>query len=233
MSLELTSRICGTVLILECKGRLVAGTAGETLLSILHADAFHDLKQVVLEMSALTRLDSSGLGLLVRYANSLRHRGGDLRLAAPAPHVMEVIHLTRIDSILKIFPTEDEAALSFLQDLSAPACAPGGAGCVLLVDHSPDFCAFAAALLTQNGYQVKAATLVRDARILLLVEPADFILIGPSTLPEALSQTIATFRSLAPGAKVIALDPALNTEEPDQAAEALLQLLATPTPSHA
>jgi anti-sigma B factor antagonist len=225
MPLELLAHICETVLIVECRGRIVGGSEGESLLAILHKDSFRNLKKVVLEMGGVDRLDSTGLGLIVRYANSLRQRGGDLRLAAVTPTIMEVLQLTRLDSILKIFSSEDEAVLSFLERHSGPACVPCGAGCVLLVDQSPDFCAFASAMLTQHAYDVKVASLVRDARILLMVDKVDFVLVGPTTRADALDQTLATFRTLAPAAKVLAVDPALKTSDPHHAGEILLQML--------
>jgi anti-sigma B factor antagonist len=227
MSLELNTHICGTVLIVESAGRIVAGQESESLLAVLHKDSFRSLKQVVLGMAGVTRLDSSGIGLIVRYANSLRQRGGDLRLAAVTPAILEILQLTRLDSVLKLFPTEDEAVLSFLEKPAGTACVPCAAGCVVLVDQSPDFCAFAAALLTQHAYEVKAASLVRDARILLMIEKPNFILVGPSTRPDALDQTLATFRNLAPSAKVLAVDPALKTQEPHRAGEILLQMLTS------
>jgi hypothetical protein len=177
-------------------------------------------------MAGVQRLDSTGIGLIVRYANALRQRGGDLRLAAVTPLILEVLQLTRLDSVLKLFSTEDEAVLSFLEKPSGPASVPCAAGCVVLVDQSPDFCAFAAALLTQHAYEVKVASLVRDAKILLMIEHPNFILVGPSTRPDALDQTLATFRNLAPAAKVLAVDPALKTHDPHHAGEALLQMLS-------
>jgi anti-sigma B factor antagonist len=225
MPLELTTHICETVLIVECSGRIVAGTEDQSLLAVLRKDSFRNLKQVVLHMGCVNRLDSTGLGLIVRYASSLRQRGGDLRLTDVTPPILEVFRMTRIDSVLKIFSSEQEAVLSFLEKHTEAACAPCAAGCVLLVDQSPDFCAFASALLTQHSYEVKVASLVRDAKILLMIEKPNFILAGPSTRPDALDQTLATFRTLAPGAKVLAVDPTLKTQDPHHAGEVLLQML--------
>jgi anti-anti-sigma factor len=228
MPLELKSLVCGTVHIVECKGRIVAGPEGESLLAALRQDWCRDLKQVVLHMGEVTRLDSTGLGLIIRSANYLRQRGGDLRLSdVPAP-ILEILQLTRMDSILKIFTILQDAILSFLDKSAAAPCAPYQSGRVLLVEKSPDFCAFATALVTQHAYQVNVASLVRDAKVLLMIEEPDFILIGPSIPTDAVAATRATFRSLAPSARILALDSA-----PHHAADVLLRLLASPAESHA
>jgi anti-anti-sigma factor len=235
MGLEVKSRICENVHIVECKGHIVAGAEGDALEAILRKDGARNLKQVVLHLGEVNRLDSMGLGLIMRHTTALRQRGGDLRLSHVLPVILDIFQLTRIDTVLKIFPTEDDALLSFLQ---RAADAPGNhcpAGSVLLVEQTPDFCAFTSALLTQHGYSVKIASVVRDARILLMVNKFDFILAGPSTRPDALETTLGTFRSLAPKAKVLAIEPAMKGLDPHHAGDSLLQLLgaglASPTKS--
>lgn len=226
MPIELKSHVCGTVHVLECKGRIVSGPEGQSLLAALRQDWCRDLKQVVLQFAGVTRLDSTGLGLVVRSANYLRQRGGDLRLSDVQPAIMEVFQLTRIDSILKIFPSELDAILSFFEKSDSAARVPCEAGSVLLVEQSPDFCAFASALLTQHAYEVKLASLVRDAKILLTIDKPDFIFIGPSIPPDAVAATRATFHALAPDARILPIDPALKTHDPHHAGEILLQMLA-------
>lgn len=225
MPLEHNSLVCGSVHVIECKGRIVAGPEGESLLRALRQDWCSDLKQVVLHMGEVTRLDSTGLGLLVRSANHLRQRGGDLRLSDIPSPIHEILQLTRMDSVLQVFPTLQEAILSFLEKSTAsPSIAPNS-GRVLLVEQSPDFCAFATALLAQHGYAVNVASLVRDAKVLLMIEQPDFILIGPSIPADAVPATHTTFRSFAPQARILALDPALKTHDPHLAGDALLAQL--------
>lgn len=224
MSLQTNSRVCGSVHVIELKGRMVAG-AEIALQSALRQDWCCNMNKVVLHMGEVEMLDSTGLGLIVRQASSLRQRGGDMRLAGVPPVIMNLLELTRIHSVVKVFSSEQDAVLSFLEKANAEHCADCPAGSVLLVDQSPDFCAFAHAVLTQHGYEVKLATLVRDARILLMVQKFDYVLAGPSTRAEALESTLATFRSLAPKARVLALAPALATDEPHHAGQALLEML--------
>lgn len=224
MSLQTNSRVCGSVHVVELSGRMVAG-AEITLQAALRQDWCRNIHQVVLLMHEVKGLDSMGLGMIVRQASSLRQRGGDMRLAGVPPAIMNVLELTRMHTVVKVFPSEQDAVLSFLEKAAAAQCAHCPAGSVLLVDQSPDFCAFAHALLTQHGYDVKLASLVRDARILLTVQKFDVVLAGPSTRVEMLDSTLATFRSLAPKARVLAVAPALATEEPHLAGQALLAML--------
>lgn len=75
-----------------------------------------DIRCVVLDLSAVTFLDSSGLGALVAVMKLAGARRG-FALAGLTEPVAKVFRLTRMDSIFHIFSTADSA----LAGLSAPA----------------------------------------------------------------------------------------------------------------
>lgn len=226
MQLELESRVCGRVHVLECKGRIVGGPESHALEEALDHPTRRDLKQVVLHVGEVTRLDSTGLGLLVRYASMLQKRSGGLRLAAPPPFFAELLHMSRLESILQTFPAEEDAILSFLLPEAAARSTVSSGPAVLLIDQSSDFCNFAAAVLTQHGYAVKCASLVRDAKILLRVNKPDVLLLGPSTLPAAAETITAALRAVAPKAEVVQLEADFKKRDAHHAAAALLQRMS-------
>ena len=225
MLLELESRVCGRVHVLECRGRIITGEETRALEAALDKDTRRDLSQVVLHVREVTRLDSTGLGLLVRYATMMQKRSGGLRLAAPPPFLTELLHMSRLAPILQTFPTEEDAILSFLLPEASRASAGKSGPAVLLVDQSSDFCNFAAAVLTQHGYAVKSASLVCDARILLRVGRPAILLLGPNTLPAAADTITAALRAVAPSAEVVRLEPDFRTRDAHEAAQDLLQRL--------
>jgi anti-sigma B factor antagonist len=58
--------------------------------------------QLDLDLSALTFLDSSGLGTLISLHKLLRSRNGTLRLLQPAPNVLQILELTRLHRVFEI-----------------------------------------------------------------------------------------------------------------------------------
>lgn len=64
--------------------------------------------RLVLELSALKRIDSSGVSALLSVLKAARSGGGDVVLLTPSPAVVSVLRLTRLDQILEAF--DDEAA---------------------------------------------------------------------------------------------------------------------------
>lgn len=113
MPLQLDSRVAGPVHVITAKGGLVAGPTCGQLEELFYLDSRRDLTLVVLNLSGLQRLDSIGLGLIVRTAASLRRRNGDLRLACPTPIVAELLHITRVATIFHTYPSEEAAIHSF------------------------------------------------------------------------------------------------------------------------
>ncbi len=69
--------------------------------------------RVIFDFSQLDYLDSAAIGTLVNCLTKLRRAGGDLRLAGLKPMVAGVFKLTKIDTIIKIFPSVSDAAQDF------------------------------------------------------------------------------------------------------------------------
>jgi anti-sigma B factor antagonist len=65
--------------------------------------------RIVVELSAVTFMDSSGLGALVGALKTARQAGGDLRIAAPSEQVVMVLQLSNLDRVLTLFDTAGDA----------------------------------------------------------------------------------------------------------------------------
>lgn len=64
--------------------------------------------RVVLDLSDVTFLDSSGLGAIVAVMKLLG-QGRKLEVAGLTPNVEKVFNLTRMDSVIQIHPTAEDA----------------------------------------------------------------------------------------------------------------------------
>jgi anti-anti-sigma factor len=222
MPLQIESRFCGHVAIIECRGRIVADEL-PALESVLQ-NRIREFRYIVLSVAEVTRLDSMGMGLLVRYSANLRKRSGDIRLAATPPLIAEVLDITLLSTVFQSYPTEQEAVLSFLRQPSTPAPSDRPGHRVLVVDRSPDLGAFVRAVLTHHGFEVRSASLVSDARVLLQLHDVDYILVGPGT-PQLPSETVlAALKNLAPKTSALQLTKEFRTLDAHQAAELLLEM---------
>ncbi|MEH0927197.1 STAS domain-containing protein [Micromonospora sp. CPCC 205558] len=64
---------------------------------------------VVVDLSRVHLIDSTGLGLLVRAHRDARDRGATLCLAAPSRFIRTVLHTMRLDGAFPIFDSRDDA----------------------------------------------------------------------------------------------------------------------------
>ena len=69
--------------------------------------------QVVVDLTDVTFLDSTGLGVLVAALKRVRESdaGGDLRLVVTRPQVTKVLEVTGLSTVFSVYPTL-EAALA-------------------------------------------------------------------------------------------------------------------------
>jgi anti-sigma B factor antagonist len=70
--------------------------------------------RVIFDLGALTHADSAAIGAIVRCLTSLKKAGGALRIAAAHPMIVHSMQLTRVDKLIEMFPTVDQAAKEFL-----------------------------------------------------------------------------------------------------------------------
>ena len=69
--------------------------------------------KLVLDLSDVRFVDSSGLGAFISCLRKLNAKGGDLKLCGMSEQVRAVFELVRMHRILEICPTREAAMLAF------------------------------------------------------------------------------------------------------------------------
>ena len=227
MSLALDSRYVGSVYVVRCAGRIVYGEESKLLDEALQR-GIREFTRVVLDLANVDRIDSAGMGLLVRYMWHTRNRRGDLRLAGPSPVVASLLQVTKLASVFNVYPDEESAIVSFLKEgVHAPSESENTGPRVLFLDPSPDTCAFVRALLGRHGYRVLSTGLMGDAKILLSASSVDVIVLGPDTGALASPATLDVLHKLAPKAKAVVLEREFKSRPAEEAGIALLDSIRT------
>ena len=70
--------------------------------------------RVIFDMAGVSHADSAAIGAIVRCLTKLKSAGGALRIAAAQPMVEYSLKLTKVNILIEIFPTVDQAAKGFL-----------------------------------------------------------------------------------------------------------------------
>lgn len=92
------------VAVVTASGALDFGSA-EPLRAALDTVVARDNPRVVLDVSRVTFVDSTGLSLFIIGDRSARDRGGWLRLAGPAEQLRRLLHTTNLESRLDVYDT--------------------------------------------------------------------------------------------------------------------------------
>ena len=74
----------------------------------------HEQNRVVLDMSAVKFVDSSGLGALISCLRLLNTRRGDFKLCAMSKPVRALFELMRMHRVFNIYDARSEAVKSFV-----------------------------------------------------------------------------------------------------------------------
>lgn len=104
-----------TEAIREMNGSLVVALGGEIDLDRAPAvrrqllDCVKRGQDVLVDLSAVTYIDSSGIASLVEALQWAKRRGSDLRLVAVSPQALRVFELARLDKVFSIHPDIDAA----------------------------------------------------------------------------------------------------------------------------
>lgn len=92
--------------LLSPAGRLDAASA-PVLQGALAAALAEEETHLLVDLSAVEFLDSTGLGVLVGGLKAARKAGGDLRLASPSPPVARLLRLTTLDRVFRVLESAE------------------------------------------------------------------------------------------------------------------------------
>jgi anti-sigma B factor antagonist len=120
MSLEIVNKPQERIDVLCLNGRLTLG-AEDVLLREEIAKAITAGKtRIVMDMEGVDKMDSAGLGTLLFARAELRKAGGGLALANLHPTHMELLVITKLETVFEAFGTVQDAVNSFFPERKVP-----------------------------------------------------------------------------------------------------------------
>ena len=113
MALSIASREVDGVTVLDLNGRITLGEG-----SVQLRDAIRDLigkgqKSILLNLSEVNYIDSSGLGELVSAYTTARNQGAALKLLGLSKKVNDLLQLTNLYTVFDIYDDEASGIASY------------------------------------------------------------------------------------------------------------------------
>ena len=114
MSLQLSERTIGDVVIIDLSGKITLGDGGDVMLK----DKVRSLlqqgrKKLIMNLGDVSYVDSAGLGELVRAHSATKNGGGELKLFNLTRRLRDLMVLTALAKVIETCETEAQALASF------------------------------------------------------------------------------------------------------------------------
>jgi anti-anti-sigma factor len=112
ISMEMTEARINDIYLLELSGRLDATCSGR-LKDTVSTMIDEQKKKILMDLSAVHFIDSSGLGMLVACLRSATKAGGTFKITSLQKGPKKLFEVTRLDRVFEIFDDRDAAIKSF------------------------------------------------------------------------------------------------------------------------
>ena len=107
--MNIDERRVNDLLILDITGKITIGSGDVHLREAVQTAMGSGAPNILLNLGAVTGIDSSGVGEIVAAHTSARNRGGRLALVNLPAKVLGVLQVQLLPKILEIYDNEDEA----------------------------------------------------------------------------------------------------------------------------
>jgi anti-anti-sigma factor len=113
MALELATRVSGDITIIDLHGRCTLGDETEHLDRELKKVTGAGCRKLLLNLTELSQIDSTGVSIIVATYVSLKRQKGEIKLLHPTGRVQTVLAITHLLQVIPNFEDEAAALASF------------------------------------------------------------------------------------------------------------------------
>jgi anti-sigma B factor antagonist len=110
---QISTRESDDVTILDITGRVVAGRDSNLMSPRLQELVAKGASKLLLNLTAVTQMDSWSINAIAQTYGSLSRQGGSLRILCPSSRIRAVLKLVHLLDLIPTFEDEAEALASF------------------------------------------------------------------------------------------------------------------------
>jgi anti-sigma B factor antagonist len=118
MSIVVKTREANGVSILDVSGRITLGEGSSALRDAIRERSGKGHQKILINLSDVSYMDSSGMGMLVSGFATVTNQGGQLKLMNVTNRVKDLLLITKLYTVFEVYDDERSALRSFL-DIAA------------------------------------------------------------------------------------------------------------------
>ncbi|MDI6765406.1 MAG: STAS domain-containing protein [Bacteroidota bacterium] len=111
--MNLSTKEIDGITVIELEGSVLGGPDASALNEVLHNLIEKKKKKVVVDLSDVQTMNSSGLSMLINALTTIRKAGGDLKIAEPPKKIESLLTITKLTTVFELFASVKEAIISF------------------------------------------------------------------------------------------------------------------------
>ena len=111
--MKIESRTVRDVHILDCSGKITLGEGTMAIRNTVREVLKNGGKKIILNLSDVNYIDSSGIGELVSTYTTVTNGGGQLKLLNLTKKIQELLSITKLLTVFSVYQSEQDAIASF------------------------------------------------------------------------------------------------------------------------
>jgi anti-sigma B factor antagonist len=114
MALTFETKKVGSVCVLVPSGRIVIGEEVTALREKIKDLLAQGQKNILLNFSSVSYIDSTGVGALVGSFTTIRNQGGQMKLSNLSQRVQDILLVTKLLTVFDVYEKEEDGTASFV-----------------------------------------------------------------------------------------------------------------------
>jgi len=111
--MKISEKSIADVVVLSLEGSLMGGPEAVSLNEVINRLLDDKSLKLVINLEKVERVNSSGLGILIKALTTFKTNGGELKLANIKYNINNLLVMTKLNTILETFNSEEAAIKSF------------------------------------------------------------------------------------------------------------------------
>ena len=95
---------------IRLRGRITISEGPDRIGATVEALVESGARTIIVELSGVTALDSTGIGYLIAGYNRIAAAGGEMRMAGASGHILQNFRVNQLDRVFRFYPSVEEAA---------------------------------------------------------------------------------------------------------------------------
>jgi len=111
--MKLLNKEVDGITVIELEGSVLGGPDATVLNDMLHSLTEKRKKKIVVDLSGVQGMNSSGLSMLITGLTTMKNAGGDLKIAAASKKIESLLAITKLTTVFELYPSVRKAIESF------------------------------------------------------------------------------------------------------------------------